>query len=41
MNVSELLVDLQARQNKATTRAGELRDQIMHLTAALAEAGRT
>ena len=38
MNVTELLVDLQARQNKATTRAGELRDQIAHLTAALAEA---
>ncbi|MFI6495071.1 hypothetical protein [Streptomyces sp. NPDC050564] len=38
MNVTELLVDLQARQNKATTRAGELRDQIEHLTAALAEA---
>ncbi|MFE7425439.1 hypothetical protein [Streptomyces sp. NPDC057545] len=38
MNVIELLADLQARQDEATARAGELRDQIEHLTAALAEA---
>ncbi|OAH10216.1 hypothetical protein [Streptomyces jeddahensis] len=37
MNVIELLADLQARHDEATTRAGELRDQIEHLTAALAE----
>ncbi|GGT79429.1 hypothetical protein GCM10010207_88400 [Streptomyces atratus] len=37
MNVIELLADLQARQDEATARVGELRDQIEHLTAALAE----
>ncbi|MCX4537671.1 hypothetical protein [Streptomyces sp. NBC_01669] len=37
MNVVELLADLQARHDEATTRAGELRDQIEHLTAALTE----
>ncbi|WP_351230036.1 hypothetical protein [Streptomyces sp. NPDC002133] len=37
MNVIELLADLQARHDEATTRAGELRGQIEHLTAALAE----
>ncbi|MFE7330122.1 hypothetical protein ACFU8W_35210 [Streptomyces sp. NPDC057565] len=38
MNVIELLADLQARHDEATARVGELRDQIEHLTAALAEA---
>ena len=38
MNVIELLADLQARHEEAATRTGELRDQIEHLTAALAEA---
>ncbi|MQY40455.1 hypothetical protein SRB17_84880 [Streptomyces sp. RB17] len=37
MNVLELLADLQRQHEKATARAGELRDQIEHLTAALAE----
>ena len=37
MNVLELLADLQAQHEKATARAGELRDQIEHSTAALAE----
>ncbi|MER5185570.1 hypothetical protein ABT009_46165 [Streptomyces sp. NPDC002896] len=37
MNVAELLKDLQAQHDEATTRAGELRSQIEHLTAALAE----
>ncbi|MFE9924868.1 hypothetical protein ACFYQA_25835 [Streptomyces sp. NPDC005774] len=37
MNVVELPADLQARHDEATTRAGELRDQIEHLMAALAE----
>ncbi|MEU9048775.1 hypothetical protein AB0D63_45475, partial [Kitasatospora sp. NPDC048343] len=37
MNVSELLAGLQAQHDEATTRAGELRGQIEHLTAALAE----
>ncbi|MGW0886545.1 hypothetical protein [Streptomyces sp. NPDC002671] len=37
MNISELLADLQARHDEATARAGELRGQIEHLTAALAE----
>ncbi|WP_406391155.1 hypothetical protein OG806_07155 [Streptomyces sp. NBC_00882] len=36
MNVIELLAHLQA-QHKTTARAGELRDQIQHLTAALTE----
>ncbi|MFF4805274.1 hypothetical protein ACFY1U_43970 [Streptomyces sp. NPDC001351] len=36
MNVLELLADLQAQHEKATARAGELRDQIDHLTAASA-----
>ncbi|NUK49740.1 hypothetical protein HRW14_05425 [Streptomyces lunaelactis] len=38
MNVIELLADLQIRQDAAATRAGELREQIEHLNAALAEA---
>ncbi|MFE7712983.1 hypothetical protein ACFU6I_46335 [Streptomyces sp. NPDC057486] len=38
MNVIELLADLQARHDEANARVGELRDQIEHLTAALAEA---
>lgn len=38
MNVAELLASLQVRHDEATTRAGELRGQIEHLTAALAEA---
>ena len=37
MSVLELLAALQAQHEKATARAGELRDQIEHLTAALAE----
>ena len=37
MNISELLADLQIRQDKTTTRAGELRGQIEHLATALAE----
>ncbi|WP_327320447.1 hypothetical protein [Streptomyces sp. NBC_01235] len=37
MNVIELLADLQAQHDETTARAGELRDQIEHLTAALAE----
>ncbi|MFD3762018.1 hypothetical protein [Streptomyces sp. NPDC058622] len=37
MNVLELLAGLQAQQDEATARAAELRDQIEHLTAALAE----
>ncbi|MFF3460718.1 hypothetical protein ACFYXH_41945 [Streptomyces sp. NPDC002730] len=37
MNVIELLADLQAQHDETTARAGELRDQIQHLTAALAE----
>ncbi|GGX59074.1 hypothetical protein [Streptomyces noursei] len=37
MNVIELLADLQAQHDETTARAGELRDQIAHLTAALAE----
>ncbi|MFE7840813.1 hypothetical protein ACFU53_33585 [Streptomyces sp. NPDC057474] len=38
MNVIELLPDLQIRQDAAATRAGELREHIEHLNAALAEA---
>ncbi|MEV6957596.1 hypothetical protein AB0M99_37800, partial [Streptomyces sp. NPDC051183] len=37
MNVTELMADLQVRHDEATARAGELHDQIAHLTAALAE----
>ncbi|MFF4189406.1 hypothetical protein ACFYZ9_40135 [Streptomyces sp. NPDC001691] len=37
MNITELLVDLQAQHDKTAARAGELRDQIEHLTATLAE----
>ncbi|WP_432159104.1 hypothetical protein [Streptomyces sp. bgisy153] len=37
MNVIELLADLQAQHDETAARAGELRDQIQHLTAALAE----
>ncbi|WP_199550040.1 hypothetical protein [Streptomyces sp. N35] len=38
MNVIDLLADLQAQHDKTTAHAGELRDRIEHLTAALAEA---
>ncbi|MEY9997392.1 hypothetical protein ABIE67_009511 [Streptomyces sp. V4I8] len=38
MNVIELLAYLQVQHDETTARAGELRDQIEHLTAALAEA---
>ncbi|GAA1547223.1 hypothetical protein GCM10009730_65380 [Streptomyces albidochromogenes] len=38
MNITELLTNLQARHVAANTRTDELRDQIAHLTAALAEA---
>ncbi|MCB8905538.1 MULTISPECIES: hypothetical protein [unclassified Streptomyces] len=37
MNVFELLADLQARHDETTARAGELRSQVEHLTAALPE----
>ncbi|MFJ8932095.1 hypothetical protein ACIRLA_36550 [Streptomyces sp. NPDC102364] len=37
MNITELLTSLQACYDAATTRAGELRDQIERLTATLAE----
>ncbi|GAA2620971.1 hypothetical protein [Streptomyces tubercidicus] len=37
MNITEFLIDLQARHDEATARAGELRSQIEGLTAALAE----
>ncbi|MFD8525228.1 hypothetical protein ACFV2D_35250 [Streptomyces capillispiralis] len=37
MNVIELLADLQAQHDETAARSGELRDQIQHLTAALAE----
>ena len=37
MSVLELLAALQAQHEKATAQAGELRDQIEHLTTALAE----
>lgn len=37
MNITELLAHLQDRQDEATARADELRGQIEHLTAALAE----
>ncbi|MCX4419353.1 hypothetical protein [Streptomyces mirabilis] len=37
MNIIELLADLQARHDETTARAGELHDQIEHLTATLAE----
>ncbi|WP_406510562.1 hypothetical protein [Streptomyces sp. NBC_00212] len=37
MNVIELLADLQARHDETAARAGELREQIAHLTAALTE----
>ncbi|MFG3410245.1 hypothetical protein [Streptomyces sp. NPDC048142] len=37
MNVTELLAGLQAQHDETTARAGELRDQIAHFTAALAE----
>lgn len=37
MNITDLLASLQARHDDTTVRAGELRDQIEHLTAALAE----
>jgi hypothetical protein len=37
MNITELLADLQAWQDEPTARAGELRGQIEHLTAAFTE----
>jgi len=37
VNITELLNDLQAQQEKALARAGELRGQIEHLAAALTE----
>lgn len=37
MNITELLVDLHVRENEATARADELRNQIARLTAALTE----
>ncbi|MFG2277045.1 hypothetical protein ACGFNY_45755, partial [Streptomyces chartreusis] len=37
MNITELLVDLHIQENAATARADELRHQIAHFTAALAE----
>ncbi|MFG2636446.1 hypothetical protein ACGFX8_21610 [Streptomyces sp. NPDC048362] len=37
MNISELLADLQDQHDETTARADELREQIDHLTAALAE----
>jgi chromosome segregation ATPase len=37
MNIIELLADLQIQHNETTARASELRDQIEHLTATLAE----
>ncbi|MFG2422743.1 hypothetical protein ACGFWD_27340 [Streptomyces sp. NPDC048448] len=37
MNVTELLAGLQAHHDEVTARAAELRGQIEHLTAALAE----
>ncbi|SNT33565.1 hypothetical protein [Actinacidiphila glaucinigra] len=37
MNVIELLADLQAQHDETTARAVELREQIKHLTTALAE----
>lgn len=37
MNLTEILVDLHIRENEATTRADELRNQIAHLTAALTD----
>ncbi|MGW1093973.1 hypothetical protein ACWD4L_49550, partial [Streptomyces sp. NPDC002596] len=37
MNITELLLDLQARYDEATAKASELRDQIEHFTAALTE----
>jgi phage-related minor tail protein len=37
VNVAELLADLQGQHDETTARASELRDQVEHLTAALAE----
>ncbi|MEV4874758.1 hypothetical protein [Streptomyces cyaneofuscatus] len=37
MNLTELLAGLQAQHDETTARAGELRNQIQHLTTALAE----
>ncbi|MFE4416142.1 hypothetical protein ACIQFZ_43255 [Streptomyces sp. NPDC093064] len=37
MNVIELVADLQDQHDEITARIGELRDQIQHLTAVLAE----
>jgi hypothetical protein len=37
VNISEFLADLQAQHDETTARAAELRNQIEHLTAVLAE----
>jgi DNA-binding FadR family transcriptional regulator len=37
VNITDLLVGLQAQHDKTAARVSELRDQIEHLTAALAE----
>jgi chromosome segregation ATPase len=37
VNVIELLADLQAKHDETAARAGELREQIQHLTTTLAE----
>ncbi|MFB6909352.1 hypothetical protein ACFCWB_34250 [Streptomyces bacillaris] len=37
MSITELLVDPHIRENEATTRADELRNQIAHLTAVLTQ----
>lgn len=37
MNITELLIGLQAQRDETAARAGELRDQIEYLTTALAE----
>jgi phage-related minor tail protein len=37
VNITDLLTDLQSQYDETTVRAGELRDQIEHLTATLAE----
>ncbi|MFE2985847.1 hypothetical protein [Streptomyces sp. NPDC059262] len=37
MNITELLAGLQAEHDKTAARAGELRDQIEHVTATLTE----
>lgn len=37
MNITQLLADLQAQHDKTSARTGELRNQIEHLTTALAQ----